>query len=40
VLLSGNDSRGSWEAAAIVLFVGDDWAEDHVRHEALGIERR
>jgi transposase len=29
VLLSGNDSRGSWEAAAIVLFVGDDWAEDH-----------
>jgi hypothetical protein len=25
---------------ATLLFVGDDWAEDHVRHEALGIERR
>jgi hypothetical protein len=22
-----------------VLFVGDDWAEDHVRHEALEVER-
>jgi hypothetical protein len=24
----------------IGIWVGDDWAEDHVRHEALGIERR
>jgi hypothetical protein len=23
-----------------VLFVGDDWAEDHVRHEASEVERR
>ena len=23
----------------LVLFVGDDWAEDHVRHEALEVER-
>jgi hypothetical protein len=22
-----------------VLFVGDDWAEDHVRHEASEVER-
>ena len=23
-----------------MLFVGDDWAEDHVRHEASEVERR
>ncbi|WP_156517421.1 hypothetical protein [Rhodococcus sp. LB1] len=24
----------------MLLFIGDDWAEDHVRHEALEVERR
>jgi len=24
----------------VMVFIGDDWAEDHVRHKALEVERR
>jgi hypothetical protein len=27
------------ELLRVLLFIGDDWAEDHVRHEALEVER-
>jgi len=39
----GAVSRVSGEALRellrVLLFIGDDWAEDHVRHEALEVER-